>query len=476
MRISAGEKPQSSSFCVRRASAGWRCSFSMKARAPKRSSIRPFIERSSLIRSPGRARERGGGVDERDRARRVVGAQGVAARRRGPARRSVRCAARSARRRTASSRRGGVERRGVVEALPSIGRRRAVDAAGGVGAATGAGCAAGCGGVASIGLAALQHALAHVVLERQRAHREPLGVLLGAASRASSAARFRAGGAARPRPALACQRAARTGCMPSGAIASTSTPVGGGLGREHDGVVAERLANQAKGFARGARGEAFDVHDGCSDDRADADRMGLRNLAVRQHLQARRGALEQARHRRADHVGHQQAGRVAEVFLALGRFGGALGEHVGHARIERGAVRRVERLRDHPLELGLEGDDLELLGRAVDLLHDRGRQVDADAPRQLGRIGDGGGELGQALDDRAHVADVHAFFEQELQHLLQRGDADHLGDHVFHEFRGQLGDVLDELLRLDAAEQLGGMQAASSVRGGSRRRSSNQRP
>ena len=42
------EKPQSSSFCVRRACAGWRCSFSMKARAPKRSSIRPFIERSSL--------------------------------------------------------------------------------------------------------------------------------------------------------------------------------------------------------------------------------------------------------------------------------------------------------------------------------------------------------------------------------------------------------------------------------------------
>ena len=30
---------------------GWRCSFSMKASAPKRSSIRPFIERSSFIRS-----------------------------------------------------------------------------------------------------------------------------------------------------------------------------------------------------------------------------------------------------------------------------------------------------------------------------------------------------------------------------------------------------------------------------------------
>ena len=83
--------------------------------------------------------------------------------------------------------------------------------------------------------------------------------------------------------------------------------------------------------------------------------------------------------------------------------------------------------------------------------------MDADAPRQLGRVGDGGGVLGQALDDRAHVADVHAFLEQQLEHLLQRGDADHLGDHVFHEFGGQLGHMLDQLLRLDAAEQLGGM-------------------
>ena len=97
------------------------------------------------------------------------------------------------------------------------------------------------------------------------------------------------------------------------------------------------------------------------------------------------------------------------------------------------------------------------LRRPVDLLHDRRRQVDADAARQLGRVGDGGGVLGQALDDRAHVADVHAFLEQQLQHLLQRGDADHLGNHVFHQFGCQLGDVLDELLRLDAAEQLGGM-------------------
>ena len=56
---------------------------------------------------------------------------------------------------------------------------------------------------------------------------------------------------------------------------------------------------------------------------------------------------------------------------------------------------------------------------------------------------------------RAHVADVHAFFQQQLEHFLQGGDSDHLGNHVFDQFGGQLGDVLDELLRLDAAQQPG---------------------
>ena len=49
---------------------------------------------------------------------------------------------------------------------------------------------------------------------------------------------------------------------------------------------------------------------------------------MRQHLEARRGALEEARHRRADQVGHEQAGRMAEVFLAPGRVGGAAAERV----------------------------------------------------------------------------------------------------------------------------------------------------
>ena len=63
----------------------------------------------------------------------------------------------------------------------------------------------------------------------------------------------------------------------------------------------------------------------------------------------------------------------------------------------------------------------------------------------------------EALDDRAHVADVHAFLEQQLQHLLQRGDAHHLRHHILDQLGCQLRHMLHQLLRLHTAEQLGGM-------------------
>ena len=121
-------------------------------------------------------------------------------------------------------------------------------------------------------------------------------------------------------------------------------------------------------------------------------------------------------------------------------------------------MRRIEGLRHQALQLGLQRDDVQLAGRPVDLVHDGGRQVDADAAREFVGIGHGGRMLGQAFDDRAHVADVHAFFQQQLEDLLQCGDANHLGDHVLDQFRSQLRHVLDKLLRLDAAQQLGRME------------------
>jgi len=146
---------------------------------------------------------------------------------------------------------------------------------------------------------------------------------------------------------------------------------------------------------------------------------------------------------------------VPQVFLAARRVGGAACQRVGHAGVQRRTVRRGQGLRDEALEIGIERDDVQFLHRAVDLLHDGRRQVRADATRQFGGIGDGGRMFGQALDDRSHVADVNAFFQQQLQYTLQGGDTDHLGNHVFDQFGSQLGDVLDEGLCLHATQQPG---------------------
>ena len=118
-------------------------------------------------------------------------------------------------------------------------------------------------------------------------------------------------------------------------------------------------------------------------------------------------------------------------------------------------MRRCPGLGHQALQLGVQRDHVQLAGAAVDLLHDGRRQVHADAAGQLGRVGDHRGMLGQACHDRAHVADVDAFLEEKLEDLLQCRDTDHLGDYVFDQLRGQLHHVLDELLGLDPAQQLG---------------------
>jgi hypothetical protein len=100
--------------------------------------------------------------------------------------------------------------------------------------------------------APLQHALADVILERQRAHLEPLGVLLGAA-RVEVGAGLRRGGRGGRGHLLDAAHRLRSHRQDLDAA-------GARLGRDHDGVVAEGLADQAKGLARRSRGEAFDVH------------------------------------------------------------------------------------------------------------------------------------------------------------------------------------------------------------------------
>jgi hypothetical protein len=132
----------------------------------------------------------------------------------------------------------------------------------------------------------LEHALAHVVLERQRAHLQLLHVLLSmVAFTAGFGARVVAGVGRRPWSrasagrACAGARASRSPPRPrrrvprqpfapmrsscstlSGAMASTSTPSAQGRGGHHHRIVAKGLPHQGQGVARGAGGEAFEVH------------------------------------------------------------------------------------------------------------------------------------------------------------------------------------------------------------------------
>jgi hypothetical protein len=53
------------------------------------------------------------------------------------------------------------------------------------------------------------------------------------------------------------------------------------------------------------------------------------------------------------------------------------------------------------------------------------------------------GAFGQRFDDGAHVADVHALFQQVLQHALQRGQGSSLGT-TSSTSLGELGGMIDQ--------------------------------
>ena len=57
--------------------------------------------------------------------------------------------------------------------------------------------------------------------------------------------------------------------------------------------------------------------------------------------------------------------------------------------------------------------------------------------------------------DRAHVADVHALFQQQLEYFLEGGQGDHLGDNVFDQLGGQLGHMVDQCLGFGSTQQTG---------------------
>ena len=174
-----------------------------------------------------------------------------------------------------------------------------------------------------------------------------------------------------------------------------------------------------------------------------------------EHTQTWCSAFEQPGHGGAKHVRHQQTSGLAQVFLAFGGLCGAAAQAVGHARIQCCTMGRAQCLCHQALQFRLQGDHIQLFHGPVNLLNDGRCQVDANAARQLLRIGHRRSMLGQAFNDGAHVADVHALFQQQLENSLQCGNANHFRDHVFHQFGGQLGDMVHQLLGLNATQKLG---------------------
>ena len=65
--------------------------------------------------------------------------------------------------------------------------------------------------------------------------------------------------------------------------------------------------------------------------------------------------------------------------------------------------------------------------------------------------------LRQRLDDGADVADVQAFVQQVLQHLLHGRDGQQLRANVFDQLRCFLGQMIEQLLHFQTAEKLGAM-------------------
>lgn len=130
-------------------------------------------------------------------------------------------------------------------------------------------------------------------------------------------------------------------------------------------------------------------------------------------------------------------------------------EDFSHAGVQRWRIGVRQCLHQHTLQAGLDGNHIELAGRTVDLLHDGRRQRNAHATRQLHRVGRLRGVFGQRLDDGADITNVHRVLQQQLEHFLERCDGHHFRDDFFDEFGGQLGHMVNELLRLGTRQQLG---------------------
>ncbi|AHG33440.1 hypothetical protein BBQ_3538 [Burkholderia pseudomallei MSHR511] len=169
----------------------------------------------------------------------------------------------------------------------------------------------------------------------------------------------------------------------------------------------------------------------------------------------RQAAAQEAREHRAQRVLDEQHGRQPHVLLAQHRVLRADEQRVREARFEAWIRAGGERLRQHALEVRVEPHHLHLARARIPLLRDRAAERKTHGGREIVRIGDAARLLGHGFDDRAHVADRHAFVEQVLQHFLQRRERDRLRHQILDERRRVLAGPLDERLHFLPAEQLG---------------------
>jgi hypothetical protein len=66
--------------------------------------------------------------------------------------------------------------------------------------------------------------------------------------------------------------------------------------------------------------------------------------------------------------------------------------------------------------------------------------------------------IGHRFDDGPHVADMHAFFEHALQHLLQGAERQQLGHQILDQLGHFLGQMIQQLLHFLTAKQFGSMR------------------
>ncbi len=157
---------------------------------------------------------------------------------------------------------------------------------------------------------------------------------------------------------------------------------------------------------------------------------------------------------------HQKHGWLAGFGLSLRRFDEPLLQAFGQPRFQPGTcgVALYQRARKQLLEIGLKRNHRKFVGIADDVLDNLTAERDSHLALQSRGVLRARRVLGNRFDDRAHVANRHAFGQQPLQNSNDHAERQHFRHQVFDEFRRRLRQVIEEMLHFFMAQQLMGMR------------------